>query len=108
MKNYALKSLNPCFAGLLVSDNLQLVLWSLTNSGVLILVLLDYWFLTPDMLAGPKHNSCLNPCFAGLLVSDAVRSSNKEMTNFRLNPCFAGLLVSDYAVLDVCYDLLTS
>ena len=37
---------------------------------VLILVLLDYWFLTDKGVAAWQQMKSLNPCFAGLLVSD--------------------------------------
>ena len=86
--------LNPCFAGLLVSDKIMKTLIE-TTTGVLILVLLDYWFLTIKPIAAvlPARRG-LNPCFAGLLVSDF---SWEPIVNgeFSLNPCFAGLLVSD-------------
>ena len=86
---------------------------------VLILVLLDYWFLTSCGNPLSLPTSSLNPCFAGLLVSDIVYKSDLELhisvlilvlldywfltmvgdwllkAKLRLNPCFAGLLVSD-------------
>ena len=77
---------------------------------VLILVLLDYWFLTNSgEIEGYKSLQGLNPCFAGLLVSDFEMDIYDENDTVEcLNPCFAGLLVSDHGEKFLYRDIVKS
>ena len=89
------KCLNPCFRGLLVSDVPQARRF-LSIDSVLILVFVDYWFLTNHKSKWKlRLKKCLNPCFRGLLVSDVNKQTRELTSEESLNPCFRGLLVSD-------------